>query len=408
VRTIFATTFAIAAVVLTAAPDLAEAQPEPIPEQLELARQAYANGAEAFAARDFKTAVDNFKESYRLSRNPLLLYNIGVTLEELGDKKLALFYYRKFLTDSPRDVKNRAEAAQAAAALVAELEGKRPPNGGDTGGDSGDTANTGDKSAAPTEFQHTAVGEAPPGKPLDITAFAPQNVGWKVYLYYRTKDEPDFTKVEMKQRYQEMVARIPAAKVNGSSIQYYVEARDLGDEITARSGKATSPHIVMIDAEAKARYYPDLEDERPWDPGSGADTPGRDTGKTDSMTYARWATTGGAVGFAALSVTFLIIASDAASAIEGEAFESTMQDSCPPEGRPCRVFDEGRRDLENRGKRFDLLGKVTLGLAVGSAAAAGVLWYLHSKEPAKNKAGSVSAAPAIGPDFVGGAARVTF
>lgn len=403
VRSIIVPIAAAAAIALTA--PAATAQPaEPTPEQLELARQAYARGAEAFAKKDFDTAIEAFKESYRRSRNPLLLYNIGVTLEELGDKKLALFYYRKFLTDAPPDVKNRAEAARRASALAAALEGKTPaPPKPDT--EEKPSAPKSNIGGGAQQFQHNVVGEAPPGKPLDITAFAPQDVGLTVYMYYRGAGASDFTKVQMKPRYQELVGRIPASVVSGSSLQYYVEARDVGDEIVHRSGKPTSPHIVLIDAAAKPRYYPDFGDQSTFDPGEAAGGQSRDDGPSDSMTYARWGATGGAVGFLALSATFLFIASDASSAIEGEAFESSEQDNCA-EGRPCRTY-ESQRDLEARGKRFELLGNVTLALSIGAAATAGVLWYLHSKEK-KKATTTFTAAPAVGRDFVGAAAGVRF
>ena len=404
-RTFIATIVAAATLALVA--PAAFAQPaRPTPEKLELARQAYARGAAAFDKKDFETAIEAFKESYRLSRNPLLLYNIGVTLEELGDKKLALFYYRKFLTDAPRDVKNRDEAARSAAALAAELEGKAPAPDTSTGDETAgsDSEPAAAATSATTQFQHNVVGEAPPGKPLDITAFAPQGVGLTVYLYYRSGGASEFTRVEMKPRYQELVGRIPASKVSGSSLQYYVEARDVGDEVVHRSGKAVSPHIVLLDAAAKPRYYPDFGDDGS---AGAASSPadGRDTGSTDMMTYARWGATGGALGLVALSATFIFIAQDASSAIEGEAFESAEQDSCP-EGRPCRTFDETKRDLEARGKRFELLGNVSLALAVGAGVTAGVLWYLHGKD--KKKAQKLSAAPAVGRDFVGAAAQVRF
>ena len=51
----------------------------------------------------FDEAAEKFKESYRLSRNPVLLYNIGFTFDQLGKKDLAVIYYKKFLTDAPAD-----------------------------------------------------------------------------------------------------------------------------------------------------------------------------------------------------------------------------------------------------------------------------------------------------------------
>jgi hypothetical protein len=380
----------------------AAAQPEeePTPEDLTEAKAAYDRGAVLFEARDFKGAVAEFKESYRLSRNPLLLYNIGYTLDELGDKKLALFYYEKFLSDSPEGVKNRDTAAERARALKGEIESgadSEPPVEAKTVAP-----------ATPTDLQHNVVGEAPPGQPLDITASAPRDVGWTVYLFYRGANDADFRQVEMAWRYSELVGRVPPAAMSGSSLQYYVEARDAGDEVIARSGRAASPHVVLIDASAKARFYPDFGAGDAGASGgaeSFATPAAADRGPRTTMDYAKWGATGASLGFLALSATFLFIASDAASAIEGEAFESREQDQCA-EGRPCRPFDGG---LESRGKRYETLGNVTLGLALAAGATAGVLWYLdRDRDRAADKQPGVTAAPAVGRDFVGAAARWSF
>jgi len=66
----------------------------PTPEQLDQAKKAYGEGKALHDAGKLTEAVDKFKESYRLSKNPLLLYNIGFTLDEAKQKDLALFYYR--------------------------------------------------------------------------------------------------------------------------------------------------------------------------------------------------------------------------------------------------------------------------------------------------------------------------
>ena len=46
-------------------------------------------------------AIEKFKESHRLSKNPVLLYNIGLVMEESDMGDLALMYYRRFLKEAP-------------------------------------------------------------------------------------------------------------------------------------------------------------------------------------------------------------------------------------------------------------------------------------------------------------------
>ena len=109
---------------------------------------------------------------------------------------------------------------------------------------------------APTDFQHQVVEDAPPGKPLDITAFVPEDSGFTVTLYYRGAGDATFTAKPMKWHYKELVARIPAAKMSGSSIQYYIEVKDQAGTVVTRSGKSTSPNLVNIDASARAALLP--------------------------------------------------------------------------------------------------------------------------------------------------------
>src|SRR5881409_581700 len=88
------------------------ADDKPTKEQLEQAKQAFAEGKALHDQGKVPEAVEKFKESYRLSRNPLLLYNIGLTLDEAGQKDNALLYYRKFLSDAPANAAQRPAATE--------------------------------------------------------------------------------------------------------------------------------------------------------------------------------------------------------------------------------------------------------------------------------------------------------
>ena len=108
-RTIAALTIALAAMITSVSPAHAD-DPQPTTEQLEQAKKAFGEGKALHDAGKLTEAIDKFKESYRLSRNPVLLYNIGLTLDEAGQKDTALFYYRKFLSDAPQTAGQRPTA----------------------------------------------------------------------------------------------------------------------------------------------------------------------------------------------------------------------------------------------------------------------------------------------------------
>ena len=83
-------------------------------------------------------------------------------------------------------------------------------------------------------------------------------------MFYRGGGDAKFTSVQMKPRYNELVGRIPAKIMAGSSVQYYLEVRNAQGEMITRVGRPASPNIVYIDPKARPRYYPDLTDDRDW------------------------------------------------------------------------------------------------------------------------------------------------
>src|SRR5215475_9685769 len=86
--------FCIAVACAIAAPRTSFAdEAPPSPADLAAAKKAYAEGKALHDKGNLPEAVEKFKESYRLSKNPLLLYNIAFTMDEAGTKDLALFYY---------------------------------------------------------------------------------------------------------------------------------------------------------------------------------------------------------------------------------------------------------------------------------------------------------------------------
>jgi hypothetical protein len=492
----------------------APSPPPPTKEQMEKAKAAFLEGKRLIEVdKKYPEGVEKFKEAYRLSRNPVLLYNIGFTYDDLiKDKQLALFYYEKFLKDAPATAPNRDLAAERVKALKQELgadaaagggagttapagdtkppagdtkppagdtkppagdtkppagdtkppAGDTKPSGGTTppAGDTkpaggttppaGDTKPTGDTKPAGdttppagdtrppagdttpparppvTTLEHIPVEEAPPGRPLDITAFVPENARWQVTLFFRGQHEAKFTGTPMRPRYNELVGRIPPAKMAGSSLQYYVEARDLQGKLVGQSGRATSPHLVFIDVSAKPRFYPDLGGDT-GDAGAGtgngsagggtglggAGEGSRGGGQVDlapPRNWKKWGSTAAAGGLLTLSITFYLLAAQASSELEAQAIESG-QSPCPsPVSPPCRSFSDDQKNLQAKGKRYETLSTATMVLGLAGAGVAGWFWYAEYRDRNQARQGKprTVALPLIGDGFVGGAAALEF
>jgi tetratricopeptide (TPR) repeat protein len=278
----------LGALATLAAPQLAHAEEQPTAEQLEQAKKAYAEGKAKFEKGNFGDAVEKFKESYRLSKNPLLLFNIAVTFERLQQNDMALFYYKKFLSDAPEGAAQRADAKKSVAAL--EKAGTKPASGDAAEAPPSVEAPAEPEAVATTEeppaevperkkrpaaecveadIEHQIVEDAPPGKPLDLTASVPEECGWTVTLFYRGHGDDKFLNAAMRPRYRELVGRIPAAKMSGNAVQYYVEVKATDGALVKRIGKSTSPNVVYLDEAAQPRFYPDLDESGGTDEATG-------------------------------------------------------------------------------------------------------------------------------------------
>ena len=82
-RSIISLLVALAAVLIVV-PNVARAdEPAPTPAQIEKAKKAFQEGKKLHEQKKLPEAIEKFKESYNLSKNPLLLYNIGLTMDEM-------------------------------------------------------------------------------------------------------------------------------------------------------------------------------------------------------------------------------------------------------------------------------------------------------------------------------------
>jgi tetratricopeptide (TPR) repeat protein len=380
------TALVLAAVLATSArtyaqPKTPQQQPAPAPvapspDDLAKAKQAFDEGNALYKAGKLPEAIEKLKESFRLSRNAFLLYNIGHSYDQLGRKDLVLFYYRRFLANAPANAPMRDNVSKRAT----ELEAEGIVEGVD---DIGET--TAAQPAPPTpaskfnkaDFKHEPVFTVPPNHPIDIAAWVPQEAGYVVKLFYRASGEAAFTSKPMTWRNLELVARVPATKVTTGSIQYFIEVRDGAGNLLTRSGKATSPNLVNIENDAKPQYYADFVDEggevfvpivvddtpivTPSPEGEGALLPRKVSAPT-------WIATGGAVALVGTSIVSYIMA--------GKQHDKLLLDANDCGAPPCQQYDHDYDDrLQTLGHRYDTVYKITLGVGVATTAFAGYLWY---------------------------------
>jgi tetratricopeptide (TPR) repeat protein len=194
------------------APRMARAADPPAPDaaSLEEAKRRFAEGQRLFERGELKPAVEEFKEAFRLTRNPLLLYNIGFVYDRLGDEPLALHYYTKFVDEAQDDARTHdqlREASARAAALRAKLD-LDPP-----------TPATQPTAPEPSldELAHDLIDQAPPGQPIDVTVRMPRNALWTVTLHYRAPGQDLYQSVKMKARAGAPAATAAAGEERASS-----------------------------------------------------------------------------------------------------------------------------------------------------------------------------------------------
>jgi hypothetical protein len=439
------------ALVLVLAPAVASADPAPTPAQLERAKQAFTEGRKLHDAGQLTEAIEKFKASYALSKNPVLLYNIGLTMEELGPDNLdlAVVFYRRFLAEAPAGAAQRRDATDRIAAITKRLTAPlpatpapdKPPVPAAT--PPVPTATSPMPTATPpvpaatlpvptppastrhgaADFTHQVVETAPPGAPLDVTAVVSEAAGFTVTLFLRDAGEATFVSTPMIQRGDERVGRIPAARMIGSAVQYYIEVRDATGALITRSGRSTSPNLITLDASARPRFYLDVADpvlpppppppvdaEDPIARGvprtGGASADPRDGDRDDrALSYARWGTTALAGTSLGVGITLYVLAHGHATALETDATGCGAP--------PCQKYDAYDRDLQRTGKLEQTISNVALIGGVAVAAVAGYLWVralTSHREPARSTpAMSWQLAPSLGVNgYAGAAAAVRF
>lgn len=318
-KTLFtATAFALFALPTLGAPGLLDSSPlarllgprlaygeDEDPEVVAEAKKHYKLGQDAYAEAKYDVAIKELKKAYLLKRIPAILVNIASTYRKTHDYEMALYFYRKFLSESAPDDKQRpsvetaigeTEKERDAANQPKQLEPARPavemakpaaepvkpaaepaakpeaagapakPEAKSGAASPAPVAASAPEPAAPgaepaaeparadkaaTEWAHTPIDAVPPGQPVDVRVQMPVMKGVKVKAFYRKEGQANFDSVELKRRGNEKVARLPEAVSAGRTFQYYVEARDAAGTLVKNSGSQDSPNIVLVDPTAR-------------------------------------------------------------------------------------------------------------------------------------------------------------
>ena len=84
------------------------------------ARDLFTQGNTYFDLGQFDKAIDAWQNGYQLKNDPGFLYNIAQAYRTMGDAQKAIFFYKRYLSNSPK-ARNRAEVEQKIEALQKQL-----------------------------------------------------------------------------------------------------------------------------------------------------------------------------------------------------------------------------------------------------------------------------------------------
>src|SRR5262245_57739556 len=101
----------VAFLLLTLAPLTAAAQ------DFDAAAKHFAAGQQAFAKKHFRAAAAEFELAHEITKDPVLLYNIGEAWQNAGEGKKAVAAYKNYLKAQPNaadkaDVQKRIKAIE--------------------------------------------------------------------------------------------------------------------------------------------------------------------------------------------------------------------------------------------------------------------------------------------------------
>lgn len=210
-------------------------------EAFQQARQYYQQGLAAYQQGRYDDAIRALRRAQLLRPSPLLLLNLGRTYRAAGQADQALPYFEKYLKEAPEGDKERKTAEKAVVELKAEQAAQKSK--GEVG--------------PKLLFVHHPVDALPANEPPRIWAYLVAPKGSVAKVHYRKAGQSAFEAAPMKPQDGEespaLMAELPAAIGKARHLQYYVEVRDSSGALLRSSGSAGSPHLVVLDALARAR-----------------------------------------------------------------------------------------------------------------------------------------------------------
>jgi hypothetical protein len=390
------------------------------------ARDHYQKGMVYFQNGDYPNAVAELKQAYQIKKLATLLFNIGQTYRKMDDTDMAIFYFDKFLKESPANAPQRAEAEKILGELRAKKGGGQVAVPAPLGEEPQQAQPSPQPAPQPAQqpqrrrrvvdkFEHREVEEAPPSTPLDVRSMLPEQEGVRATLYYRTAGQDNYTAVAMRPRYDEWVGRIPGDMIVGRSFQYYIEARDASGNVIGKSGSPSAPNIVSIVDGAKPQFYADLSEGMEGQVEEGQPVPvikkgrrrhrggGEEEGDEPegprtlhNFRTWKWTAAGVAGGTLLLGLISEIVAMNSSSTVESMACKTGCN-------TPNTFFNTDLQGSESTGQTFSTIG--TISLIIGGLATAGAITLFvlddsaemePEKRPGKPRRG-LSLAPLVAP-----------
>jgi len=131
---------------------VASAAPPARADDDQKARDLFTQGNTYFDLGQFDKAIDAWQSGYQLKNDPGFLYNIAQAYRTTGEAQKAIFFYKRYLSNSPK-ARNRSEVEQKVEALQKQLsvqeQAKGLPPPGPFGPDNPGAANGAPPSTEP-------------------------------------------------------------------------------------------------------------------------------------------------------------------------------------------------------------------------------------------------------------------
>jgi hypothetical protein len=119
-RTVRVRAFFVALMLAAVATTVVVAPRSALADDAQQARELFTQGNTFFDLGQFDKAIDAWQKGYQLKNDPGFLYNIAQAYRVMEDTQKAIFFYKRYLSNSPK-AHNRAEVEQKIDALQKQL-----------------------------------------------------------------------------------------------------------------------------------------------------------------------------------------------------------------------------------------------------------------------------------------------